>query len=206
MFDPARTSQMTNQHAHNLLPLMTQRLVLRRLQDNDAPALAAYRNDPEVARYQSWERCSLSEAKALISENRRQTFGAPGEWLQAAIALRTTNEAVGDIAMKLQRQDPRQAVIGYTVARPHQRQGYAREIISALFGYFFGVMGLHRVTADCDPRNHASWGLMESLGMRREAHHRQSLWFKGEWADEYIYAILRQEWERQPERQPERKP
>ena len=32
--------------------------------------------------------------------------------------------------------------------------------------------------------------------MRREAHHMQSLWFKGNWADEYIYAILREEWRR----------
>ena len=92
-------------------------------------------------------------------------------------------------------------MIGFTVARAHQRQGYAREIVSALFDYFFGVMELHRVSADCDPRNSASWGLMESLGMRREAHHCRSLWFKGQWADEYIYAILREEWKTQGEKQ-----
>lgn len=185
---------MTSHSGYNLLPLTTQRLVLRRLGDADAPALAAYRNDPEVARYQSWERCSLPEARALIEEYKRLPFGAPGEWIQAAIALRTTNEIVGDIAMKLQRHDPRQAVIGFTVARQHQRRGYAHEMVSALFDHFFQVIGLHRVSADCDPRNAASWGLMESLGMRREAHHRQSMWFKGAWTDEYIYAILREEW------------
>lgn len=185
---------MANYQDARLLPLTSRRLVLRRLSDSDAPALAAYRNDPEVARYQTWERCSLAEAKALIDEYKHQPFGGPGEWLQAAIALRTTNEPIGDIAMKLQRRDPRQAVIGFTVAREHQRHGYAREIISALFDHFFGAMGLHRVSADCDPRNNASWGLMESLGMRREAHHRRNLWLKGEWTDEYIYAILREEW------------
>jgi RimJ/RimL family protein N-acetyltransferase len=36
--------------------------------------------------------------------------------------------------------------------------------------------------------------LAERLGMRREAHLRQSLWFKGRWADEFYYAILRDEW------------
>jgi aminoglycoside 6'-N-acetyltransferase len=185
---------MTSQSGYNLLPLTTERLILRRLADRDAHAVAAYRNDPEVARYQSWERCSLPEARALINEYKQQPFGRPGDWLQAAIALRSSDEIVGDIAMKLQRQDPRQAVIGFTVARQHQRRGYAREIIGGLFDHFFHELGLHRISADCDPRNGASWGLMESLGMRREAHHRLSLWFKGEWADEYIYAILRQEW------------
>lgn len=177
-----------------MLPLYTPRLVLRRLADRDAPVLAAYRNDPDVARYQSWESCTLAEAKALIVENKHQSFGVPGEWIQAAIALRANDQMVGDLAMKIQRHDARQAIIGFTVARTHQRQGYAREIISGVFDYFFGVMGLHRVIADCDPRNHASWGLMESLRMRREAHHHRSHWFKGDWADEYIYAILREEW------------
>jgi aminoglycoside 6'-N-acetyltransferase len=177
-----------------MLPLTTERLILRRLSDGDSHALAAYRNDPEVARYQSWERCSLAEAKALITEFKNQSFGTPGEWIQAAVALRTTNQLVGDVAMKLQRHDPRQAVVGFTIARHHQRHGYAREILSAVFDYFFVVMGLHRVSADCDPRNAASWGLMESLGMRREAHHLRNFWSKGEWADEFIYAILRDEW------------
>lgn len=187
---------MATQPTFNLLSLNSARLVLRRLADADAPAVAAYRNDPEVARYQSWERCSLPEARALINEYKHQPFGAPGEWLQAAVALRTTNEIVGDIAMTLLKHDPRQAKVGFTIARQHQRHGYAREILTVLFDHFFNTLGLHRICADCDPRNHASWGLMESLHMRREAHHVQSLWFKGDWSDEYIYAILREEWRR----------
>jgi RimJ/RimL family protein N-acetyltransferase len=187
---------MATQPTFNLLPLTSARLVLRRLGDVDAPAVAAYRNDPEVARYQSWERCSLPEARALINEYKHQPFGAPGDWLQAAVALRATNEIVGDIAMTLLKHDPRQAKVGFTIARQHQRHGYAHEILTVLFDHFFNTLGLHRICADCDPRNHASWGLMESLGMRREAHHMQSLWFKGNWADEYIYAILREEWRR----------
>jgi RimJ/RimL family protein N-acetyltransferase len=30
--------------------------------------------------------------------------------------------------------------------------------------------------------------------MRREAHHVQDMWWKGEWADTYFYAILATEW------------
>jgi len=32
----------------------TDRLVIRRFRPEDAPAFAAYRSDPDVARYQSW--------------------------------------------------------------------------------------------------------------------------------------------------------
>lgn len=30
--------------------------------------------------------------------------------------------------------------------------------------------------------------------MRREAHHHKSAWWKGDWTDEYVYAILAEEW------------
>src|SRR5215217_805361 len=38
----------------------TERLVLRRFSSADAEAFAAYRSDPEVARFQSWERAGAA--------------------------------------------------------------------------------------------------------------------------------------------------
>jgi RimJ/RimL family protein N-acetyltransferase len=35
---------------------------------------------------------------------------------------------------------------------------------------------------------------MERLGMRREGHTKQSMLLRGEWVDEYHYAILQSEW------------
>jgi RimJ/RimL family protein N-acetyltransferase len=43
-----------------------------------------------------------------------------------------------------------------------------------------------------------SWRLMERLGMRREAHFRQSHQVRGEWDDESVYALLAEEWSRMP--------
>ena len=58
----------------------------------------------------------------------------------------------------------------------------------------FTEHGVHRICADCDVRNVRSVALLERVGMRREAHHRQSAWWKGEWTDEYVYAILAEAW------------
>jgi aminoglycoside 6'-N-acetyltransferase len=52
----------------------------------------------------------------------------------------------------------------------------------------------HCVTADCDVRNSRVVALFDRLRMRREAHHVQSSWWKGEWVDEYVYALLAREW------------
>ena len=60
--------------------------------------------------------------------------------------------------------------------------------------YAFGSLGLHRIIAIADCRNAPSWALLERLGMRREGHFVENSWFKGDWADEYLYAILRHEW------------
>ena len=89
---------------------------------------------------------------------------------------------------------PAQATLGVTLAGRHHRHGYATEALSTLLDYVFGTMKLHRVIADTDPENTSSWRLLERLGMRRETHSIQSLWFKGRWANEYVYAILAEEW------------
>ena len=44
-------------------------------------------------------------------------------------------------------------------------------------------------------RNTRSIALLERLGFRREAHFIAGYWLKGGWIDEYLYAILRREWD-----------
>lgn len=61
-----------------------------------------------------------------------------------------------------------------------------------LVGYLF-ARGKHRITACCDARNAASAAVLER--MRREGHLRQSTWVKGEWTDDLLYALLREEWQ-----------
>lgn len=66
--------------------------------------------------------------------------------------------------------------------------------------FVFGRLNKHRLTASVDTRNEPSLGLLQRVGMRQEAHFRQSLLFKGEWADHVVFAVLRSEWiARRPE-------
>jgi len=39
-----------------------------------------------------------------------------------------------------------------------------------------------------------SIALLKRVGMRQEAHFCKSLWFKGDWADDAVFAILASEW------------
>ncbi|HMN28217.1 MAG TPA: GNAT family protein [Caldilineaceae bacterium] len=174
--------------------LVAERLILRRFTAADLPRLIAYRDDPEVARYQSWSPLTESSARALLAGLERSEPGTRGEWYQFAVALKPTNELIGDCALLVRADDTQQAEIGYTFARAFQRQGYATEAVLTLLRYMFDSLRLHRVIAQVDCRNDRSVALLERAGFRREAHCLQSFWLKGGWIDEYLYAMLRSEW------------
>jgi aminoglycoside 6'-N-acetyltransferase len=54
----------------------------------------------------------------------------------------------------------------------------------------FEKFGLHRMIANIDTRAKGSALLAEKLGMRREAEFKQAEFFKGDWCDMWLYAIL----------------
>ena len=58
----------------------------------------------------------------------------------------------------------------------------------------FSSLHKHRVIAITDCENARSVALLQRVGMRREGHFLQDVWFKGRWSDEYQYAVLRSEW------------
>jgi RimJ/RimL family protein N-acetyltransferase len=177
--------------------LRSSRLTIRRFRADDADALAAYRNDPEVARYQAWERCSVDEAARFIASLGDCSPGTPGEWFQFAVSSPST-PLIGDCALRCLRSDPRQAELGFTFARPFQGQGYATEAVARLLDYAFLTLDLHRVFSLTDERNFAAQRLLERLRFRLEGRFVQNAWFKGEWASERLYAILPTEWKPGP--------
>lgn len=172
----------------------SERLILRRFEDSDLTSFVAYRNDPEVARYQSWDSCNEREARAFIRGMGAARVGVPGKWFQFAIESKETGELIGDCALRVNKHEPYRAEIGFTLAREYHGKGFASEAVSHVLDYAFGALGLHRIIAIADCRNAPSWALLERLGMRREGHFVENSWFKGGWADEYLYAILRHEW------------
>jgi len=176
------------------LLLETERLFLRQFKESDLEAFLAYRNDPEVARYQGWE-IPYPREKALEFIERMQTARPmQSKWLQIAIELKSTHETIGDVAFFIMRNDERQALIGYSLARPCWGNGYASEAASRLLTFLFDELKLHRVVAECDVKNQPSWKLLERLGFRREAHLVENIFFKGTYGSEYHYAMLSREW------------
>ena len=172
----------------------SERLRIRRFKDSDLAPFMAYRNDPEVAHYQSWDSCAEQEARAFIREMKSARAGVPSEWFQFAIESKETGALIGDCGLRVYEHEPYRAEIGFTLARECQGRGFASEAVSRLLDYAFEVLGLHRVVAIADCRNAPSVALLQRVGMRREGHFLENVWFKGGWTDEYLYAVLKNEW------------
>lgn len=173
-------------------PIETERLRLRAFRRQDLDAFTAYRADVEVARYQGWSDYTRADADAFFEAQQALTFGELDTWYQIAIAERATDELVGDCVLHFLAD--RQVEIGFTLAPGHQGQGLMSEAIRALLTFAFEDLDTHRVTATTDARNRSCVALLERLGFRREGDFRQNVFFKGEWGDEFLYAMLAEEW------------
>lgn len=172
----------------------TKRLTLDALRPDDAAALFAYRGDPEVARYQGWQPASEAEAAAFIAKQAAGAFGTPDSWCQLAIRSKANGELIGDFGVHFPPTTNDPIEFGLSLKPAAQGHGYAREVMSAGIDRAFRDWGYRRLVGSVDPRNTASVALCRALGMRQEAHHVESYWFREEWVDDVIFALLAREW------------
>ncbi len=176
--------------------IATDRLLLRPFEAGDAPAFAAYRSEPDVARYQSWDTSySRADAERFVAEQQQLEVGRPGPWVQVAVADRASGALCGDCAVRIDTEQPHTAEVGVTFGTATQGRGLATEALGALVSALFEHHGIHRVYGQADDRNLAVHRLFERLGFRCEARLVEADWFKGEWTTLRVYALLRREWE-----------
>lgn len=177
-------------------PLEGPRITLDLLRPDDFEALYAIQSDPDVCRYLLYEPRSAEKVREVLARDAAATrLAEPDDYVQPAIRD-ATGLMVGTMYFKITSVDDRSAEIGWLLAPGSQGRGYAAEAAGLLLDLAFGELGLHRVSAELDPRNDASVALCLRLGMRHEAHFREHMWFKGDWADTGVYAILEHEWRR----------
>lgn len=86
--------------------------------------------------------------------------------------------------------------IGYTFNKAFQGKGYAYESVFGMMKYAFSTLGVRRIFAEIDSRNTKSLKLVERIGMRKEAEHKELFPRKENnniYNDCYVYAILKKE-------------
>jgi RimJ/RimL family protein N-acetyltransferase len=147
-------------------PLVTERLRLRRSRPEDAETISAYRSDPEVGRYQGWDRTDPDGIRTEIQKMGARAPGEPGGWMQLSVEEREGGRLVGDVGLSLADDEPGVVKIGYTMSPEFQGNGYATEAVAALVAYAFEKLGADVVRAYASAENVPSVRVAEKVGMR----------------------------------------
>jgi len=178
----------------------TERLRLRPYAQTDLPAHLDLHSREDVVRYLPWDVRNEKESAAAIERSRQLRWEHDDDSVNLAGFEKASGRLVGEFIIMLRAVDHRGGEVGYVVHPDFAGLGFATEGAGAMLQLAFDELGMHRMIARVDARNGGSGRVLEKLGFRREAHLVKNEWFKGEWGDEYDYALLEEEWASNPSR------
>ena len=174
----------------------TERLVLRALRIDDAPAIAERAGDRRVARFLIAVPTPYPVALARRWIAARIAWWRHGRGLTLAIARREAPDAlIGSASLRRHARD-RRAELGYWLGADSWGRGYATEAGRALVDFGFGELALERVYAQVIAGNDASCRVLEKLGMTYEGVRRSHVRLGRRLHDLLLYGLLREEWRR----------
>jgi len=176
--------------------LETERLILQKFTEDDFAAVHSYASCAENIIYVPFGPNSGEGTMAFIRRAIARAEESPCTDYQFAVVKKDEGKLIGECGLYLSGE---KWELGWLLHRDCWKQGYGTELGKALLDFGFAELNLHRITADCDAENTASYRVMEKIGMRREglfleARPANKLSDK-KFGDELRYAILKDEWE-----------
>jgi ribosomal-protein-alanine N-acetyltransferase len=147
----------------------TQRLILRKFEESDAPAIYRFRSDPEVMRF-SIHGPATKEGVHEYLRSCASRYGRDGlgQW---AVILKSDGSCIGECGICVQEVDgSKEYEIGYRLRRDCWGRGFATEATQACRDYGFQTANLSRLVSIIEPENIASIRVAEKMGMKPEKH------------------------------------
>ncbi|MDO3383700.1 GNAT family N-acetyltransferase [Gilvimarinus algae] len=192
-------NMMSNDGELPTIELTTPRLRLRQWQASDYRPFAELNANTDVMAHFP---APLTAAESRqIADKCHQLIASRG-WGFWAVELKTTGEFIGFVGL----HTPSDALpfspcveIGWRLARPYWRQGFATEAAEEALRFAFTVLGLPRVVAFTPIDNHRSRAVMLRLGMRNTEENflHPDIAADSPHAEHVLFAIEQQQWKRQ---------
>lgn len=188
-------------------PIQTPRLILRFLEQKDAPSLQAAL-DQDRASFLPWlpwvgiDNRNPVECTYNIERFRRarEDSATPTDFVMAMIE-RSTGLVAGGTGFHRVNTSTRDADIGYWVRPDLRRQGVCTEAVRHMISWGFAAQpagwGFRRLTIFCSAGNEASQRVPRKLGLRQEVNARQDRWVAGHLDDTLGWGVLADEWDQE---------
>jgi RimJ/RimL family protein N-acetyltransferase len=178
----------------NHLVLTSSDFLLRPWDPGDELSLARHADNPRVAEMlrdgfpQPYSLADAREFLSMVARNKRDVI----------LAIEVEGEACGGIGLFPQKDVYRfNAEIGYWLSESCWGRGIMSRAVGLMVDHAFGKMKFLRLYAAIYEHNLASMRVLEKNGFQKEAIHRKAVTKGGRRLDEHLYALLKEEWERQ---------
>lgn len=169
--------------------LETERLLLRRVDNNDVNEIFSLRSNAETMKYiprplvknieDALEHIAMIDSKIETNDG-----------INWAITLKGNTKLIGVIGHYRVKPEHFRAEIGYMLLPEFQGKGIISEAIKKAVDYGFNEMGLHSIEAIIDPENKASAIVLEKNNFVKEAHLKENEFYEGRFLDTVIYSLL----------------
>jgi len=173
------------------MEIVTGRLILREITWDDLEDVHRLHSVPEVDQYNT---LGIPADIEVTREVMRPDIEASGKDPQTRytwrIIIKNSLEFIGLAGMTLSGDKFRLGEIYYKLLPEYWGEGYATEVAKQLIVVGFDQFNLHKVEAGVATDNERSIRVLEKAGMIREGLRRKILPIRGEWKDNYHYAIV----------------
>lgn len=186
---------MTDTDAGEYFPdLLTDRLLLRQLAQDDLEFIYHHFKDAQVSQYLLDEApvADYDQAQAIIDFYLKADPKTYNRWV---LVRKSDSQVIGTCGFHKWSKDNHRVEIGYDLSPAFWGQGYMREAMRAAIDNGFTRMGLSRVEAVVHCDNQRSLKLLERLGFKREGLMRDYYYYEGCYYDHWLLSLLKRDWE-----------
>lgn len=188
--------QQNNEQADKFpLPIMTERLVLRRMNEEDADAVAQMMADEKLLKYTGYSTTDEMRVFNWLKTDSKEPLTIRDNFFWLGIALNDVEKLIGLANVYFFDQTRRQLQMMVFISKDEQRKGYGEESIRGLLEFSFNGINMRRVAAFCDSRDEAFMKLAAKVGLRQEGASFEDRYVKGEWVNTAYYAMLQSEYQ-----------
>lgn len=165
--------------------LNTDRLILRKIEEEDAKDLYGYYSNPNVTRYLNWNGPhSIENAIEVINEWNKDYDDK--NFIRWAITLKEVNTIIGTVVIATKDKSTKYGLfthpitdtvcIGYELSEDYWNKGIMSEALEVVIDFVFNEIKTHRIQADIEPDNKSSYHLLQKMGFIEEGLLRKYLY------------------------------
>ncbi len=174
--------------------IITERLFLRAVTLDDLMFIHSLHSLPETDKYNTLGMPTDINTTELLL---REWLKASAELPVKKIVLLIKNKAycpIGVFGINMGKPNYDSAEIWYKFHKDFWNLGYATESVKAVLNFGFKELKLHRIEAGCAVGNIASERVLLKAGFIKEGRSRKKLPIRGEWQDNFSFAILEEDY------------